>query len=177
MSGPAIGFAFWAVLAIGAVIVLVPVAYAVGTIVTLPFQRSDMDEPPRNETFVRLLTGSVIVVPLAALGAVLLGRWLDPSVPFDRVMWLDQFLRDTARLRVDMTDDLREHWLEPGMTREEVSALLGPPEEEELADMAPEPIRPDADYWYLGTYEERRLVVVFDGDDRLLRTYEVATQD
>lgn len=82
--------------------------------------------PDRARRYVRWLAASA-AVPLVALAAAFLAA--DPGTPaFDPVVWRAQAGVVSGNRRFGMIADLEAGKLRPGMTREEVYALLGPPE-------------------------------------------------
>ena len=95
--------------------------------------------PGRARRYTRWLAASLAAVPLLALAAAFLTA--DPGDPaFDSVVWRAQAGVVSGNRRFGMIADLEASKLRPGMTREEVYALLGPPESS----------RPGRDTWELG---------------------------
>lgn len=83
--------------------------------------------------------------------------------PFDTEAWANAHpISDDTRWR--MRDDLRENFLRPGMSLEDVEALLGQGESGTITMTYPLRNRTYLDPQY------DRLAIAFDGDDRLVST-------
>ena len=117
---------------------------------------------------------SLFLLAIACLGAVLmavLSRDVPAQRPFDRAAWLEVNFQDrvaVGRVRGAMVDDLIDHVLHVGDTRERVVGLLGPPASESHSREFPYPS------WTLGQAhtgmshtDDVHLFVEFDTNGRV----------